>query len=86
MIPNSNTVVIDFPDNKVGLIDRESMNLASTIEELSCEQIRCAILFNSENEKHVLFGCTNGLLLRIDPSSWQVTLRIKLKKHIFCML
>jgi hypothetical protein len=33
-----------------------------------------------------LIGCTNGLLLWLDPVNHFITRKVKLKKHIFCML
>jgi len=37
-------------------------------------------------EKHIFVGCTNGHLIRLDPVNYFVTLRVKLRKHIFCIL
>ena len=54
------------------------------------ETIRCALSVGDylpqQVEKHIFVGCTNGHLLRLDPVNYFVTLKIKLKKHIFCML
>ena len=54
------------------------------------ETIRCAISvgdFQPQNvEKHIFVGCTNGHLLRLDPVNYFVTLKVKLRKHIFCLL
>ena len=54
------------------------------------ETIRCAVsvgdFLQEQVERHIFIGCTNGNLLRLDPVNYFVTMQIKLKKHIFCML
>lgn len=52
--------------------------------------MRCALAVEDQKSggkaKHILVGCTGGLLLRLDPVNFFVTLRIQLHKHIFCLL
>lgn len=52
--------------------------------------MRCAIVVNEKRghstQQHIFVGCTNGLLLKLDPVNFLITMRVKLKKHIFCML
>lgn len=38
------------------------------------------------NESHIFVGCTNGVLLRLDPVNYFITMKVKLRKHIFCLL
>lgn len=56
------------------------------IPELDGEQIRCAITVINSYEQHIFVGCTNGVLFRLDPVNFQVTLKVKLHKNIFCLL
>ena len=64
--------------------------MVSEIPELQGEQIRCAITTQVKNglnqEQHIFIGCTNGILLRLDPVNFFITMKVKLKKHIFCLL
>ena len=72
------------------VLNLETLKKQSEIADLDGEQIRCTLAVsdaaNFGNEKHVFAGCTNGLLLRLDPVNYFITMRIKLKKHIFCLL
>ena len=58
--------------------------------DLEGEQIRCAISVTSKSglvsETHIFVGCTNGVLLRLDPVNFFITMKVKLSKHIFCLL
>lgn len=58
--------------------------------ELDNEQIRCAISVTTKRglvtESHIFVGCTNGVLLRLDPVNFFITMKLKLSKHIFCLL
>jgi len=88
---NSQQVLFtDGPDRKVHVLNLETLKKQSEILDLDGEQIRCAIAVGDSvslgAEKHVFVGCTNGLLLRLDPVNYFITMRIKLKKHIFCLL
>lgn len=81
-------VLADGPDRKVCVLDQETLKQISEIPELDGEQIRCAITINGKNstEQHIFVGCTNGVLLRLDPVNFFITMRVKLRKHIFCLL
>jgi hypothetical protein len=80
----------DGPEKKVHVLNLETLKKQFEIADLDGEQIRCAISVSDAasngSEKHVFAGCTNGLLLRLDPVNYFITMRIKLKKHIFCLL
>lgn len=80
----------DGPDRKVHVLKLETLKKQTEIIDLDGEQIRCAIEVSDKasygTEKHILVGCTNGLLLRLDPVNYFITMRVKLKKHIFCLL
>jgi len=81
---------VDGPDRKVCVLDQETLKAVSEIPDLQGEQIRCAITTTCKNglttEQHIFIGCTNGLLLRLDPVNFFITMKVKLKKHIFCLL
>ena len=81
---------MDGPDKIVEVLDLYSLKKQSQIQPFNSEQIRCAISVGDKAsdgfEKHIFVGCTNGHLIRMDPVNYFTTLRIKLRKHIFCML
>jgi hypothetical protein len=83
-------VLVDGQDRKVSVLDQETLKMVSEIPELQGEQIRCAITTQVKNglnqEQHIFIGCTNGILLRLDPVNFFITMKVKLKKHIFCLL
>jgi hypothetical protein len=81
-------LLVDGAERKVCVLDIETLKVVGEVAELEGETIRCAVSVcdNEKQEHHVFVGCTSGLLLRVDPVSFFVTMRIKLNKHIFCML
>ena len=81
-------ILVDGADRKVSILDQETLKAVQEIPDLDGEQIRCAITTTSmtTQEQHIFIGCTNGLLLRLDPVNFFVTMRVKLHKHVFCML
>ena len=74
----------------VEVLDLHSLSKHSQIEPMKGEQIRCALTVDAKEsegrEKHIFLGCTNGYLIRLDPVNYFTTMRVKLQKHIFCML
>lgn len=83
-------LLADGPDRKVVVLDQDTLKVINEITDLDGEQIRCAISViekrGNTTEQHIFVGCTNGILLRLDPINFFITMRIKLKKHIFCLL
>lgn len=83
-------ILADGPDRRVCVLDQETLKMVNEIPDLANEQIRCAITTTCKTglttEQHIFIGCTNGLLLRLDPVNFFITMKVKLKKHIFCLL
>jgi hypothetical protein len=77
---------VDGPDRKVLVLDQETLKQVSEIVALGGEQIRCAIAVKTKTQSHIFLGCTNGVLIRLDSSTFSVTMCVRLRKHIFCLL
>jgi hypothetical protein len=74
----------------IDVVDMYSLKKQNTIEPIKNENISCAISVgissNNNANRHIFVGCTNGFLVRLDPVNYFQTLKVKLRKHIFCML
>ena len=81
---------MDGPDKMIDVVDMYSLKKQNSIEPAKNETIRCALSVgystNNNANRHIFVGCTNGFLMRLDPVNYFVTLKVKLRKHIFCML
>ena len=81
---------VDGPNKQIDVLDMYSLKRQSCIEPMKDEQIRCALSVGQMSEntanRHIFVGCTNGHLMRLDPVNYFTTLKVKLRKHIFCML
>lgn len=72
------------------MLDLESLKVHAAVNLPDGEELRCSITVGDKQsdyeQKHIFVGCTNGHLLRLDPVNYFTTMRVKLHKHIFCLL